>query len=67
MQEFFSFNFPLRDFFFLYFARPPPPHHKFSNIPSLTNDFDDAWAGCDADYALSFIYFRAVGGFVTRC
>ena len=32
MQEFFSFNFPLRDFFFVYFARPP---HKFSNGPSL--------------------------------
>ena len=24
VQEFFSFNFPLREFF-LYFARPPPP------------------------------------------
>ena len=33
----------------------------------LTNYFDDAWAGCDADYALSFIHFRAVGDFVTRC
>lgn len=34
-----------------------------------TNDFDDAWAGCNenAGYALSFIHFRAVGGFVTRC
>ena len=37
------------------------------SIPSwLTNDFDDAWAGCDADCALSFIYFRALGDFVTR-
>ena len=68
MQEFFSFNFPLRDFFFVLRPPPtPPPPHKFSNGPSLTNDFDDAWAGCDADYAPSFIYFRAVGGFVTRC
>ena len=33
VQEFFSFNFPLREFFFLYFARPTPD--KFSNGPSL--------------------------------
>lgn len=34
-----------------------------------TNDFDDAWAGCNenAGYALSFLNFRAVGDFVTRC
>ena len=32
MHEFFSFNFPLREYLFLYFARPPPPPaHKFSN------------------------------------
>ena len=31
-MNFFSFNFPLREFFFLYFARPS---HKFSNGPSL--------------------------------
>ena len=34
-MNFFSFNFALREFFFLYFARPPPPPHKFSNGPSL--------------------------------
>ena len=41
----------------------------------LTNDFDDAWAGCNAGrlFALSFtvvytfISFHAVGGFVTCC
>ena len=37
VQEFFSFNFRLREFFFLYFARPPLPH-KFSNGPSLSWD-----------------------------
>ena len=31
MQEFFSFNFPLREYFFE--LRPPP--NKFSNGPSL--------------------------------
>ena len=34
MQEFFSFNFPLPEYFFFYFVCPPPPH-KFSNGPSL--------------------------------
>ena len=33
VQEFFSFNFRLREFFFV--LRPPPPPHKFSNGPSL--------------------------------
>ena len=32
-KNFFSLNVPLRDFF-LYFARPPPPH-EFSNGLSL--------------------------------
>ena len=32
-HEFFSFNFLLREYFFLDFARSPP--HKFSNGPSL--------------------------------
>ena len=32
MHNFFSFNFPLREFFFLYFARPPISQ---SNGPSL--------------------------------
>ena len=37
VQKFFSFNFPLREYFFLYFARPPsPPSKKFSNGPSLS-------------------------------
>ena len=31
---FFSFNFAVREYFFLYFAPPPP--HKFSNGPSLS-------------------------------
>ena len=35
MQEFFSVNFPLREFFF-FVLRPPSPPHKFSNGPSLT-------------------------------
>ena len=34
-MNFFSFNFPLSEFFFLYLACPPPPH-QFSNAPSLT-------------------------------
>ena len=41
-MNFFSFNFPLREYFFLYFARLPP--HKFSNGPSLNLkvwDFSD--------------------------
>ena len=33
MHEFFSFNFPLREYFFWY--PPPPPPNKFSNGPSL--------------------------------
>ena len=32
-RNFFSFNFPLREFFFLYFARPPP--HKFFLVRPL--------------------------------
>ena len=37
VHEFFSFNFPLREYFFLYFAPPPPhPPHKFSNGPPLS-------------------------------
>ena len=36
VHEFFSVKFPLREYFFLYFARPPPPPpHNFSNGPSL--------------------------------
>ena len=34
VHEFFSFNFALREYFFLYFARPHP-RYKFSNGPSL--------------------------------
>ena len=34
VHEFFSFNFPLREYFF-FVLRPPPPPHKFSNVPSL--------------------------------
>ena len=35
MQEFFSFNFPLRELFFCTSPAPLPPN-KFSNGPSLT-------------------------------
>ena len=37
VHEFFSFNFPLRDYFF-FGTSPPPPHppHKFSNGPPLS-------------------------------
>ena len=35
VHEFFSFNFPLREYFFLYFLPPHPPH-KFSNGPPLS-------------------------------
>ena len=35
VYDFFSLNFPLPEYFFLYFARPFPPH-KFSNGPSLS-------------------------------
>ena len=41
MQEFFSFNFPLREYFnkfFLYFAPTPPPPVTFSNGPSPHDD-----------------------------
>ena len=34
-QNFFSVNFPLREFFFV-LRPPPPPPHKFSNGPFLT-------------------------------
>ena len=38
MQEFFSFNFPLRELFFCTSPAPPPPlPHKFSNRPSLSS------------------------------
>ena len=33
--EFFSWYFPLHEFFFVLFSPPPPPHH-FSNGPSLS-------------------------------
>ena len=32
LHEFFSFNFPLREYFF---CTPPPPKKKFPNGPSL--------------------------------
>ena len=35
VQEFFSFNFPLREFFFLYFARPPPSPIRFLMVRPL--------------------------------
>ena len=39
-MNFFSFNFPLREYIFLYFASPaPPPPNKFSNAPSLNRGF----------------------------
>ena len=38
VQEFFSFNFPLREFFFWTSPAPPPPH-KFSNSLSLSKLF----------------------------
>ena len=37
VHVFFSFSFPLREYFFVYFAPPPPPPphpYKFSNGPS---------------------------------
>ena len=38
VREFFSFNFPLREYFFCTLPLPPPPH-KFSNGPSLNAHF----------------------------
>ena len=35
VQEFFSFNFPLREFFFCTSPAPLPTPHKFSKGPSL--------------------------------
>ena len=35
VHEFFSFNFPLREYFFLDFLPPHPPH-KFPNGPPLS-------------------------------
>ena len=35
-MNFFWFNFPLREYFFLLRPLLPPPPHKFSNGPSLT-------------------------------
>ena len=35
-HEFFSFNFPLREYFFGTSHAPPPLPHKFSNGPSFT-------------------------------
>ena len=35
MNEFFSFNFPLREYFFG-ISPTPPPLHEFSNGSSLT-------------------------------
>ena len=37
VQEFFSFNFPLLEFFFVLRPPPHPPPHQFSNGPSLKN------------------------------
>ena len=36
MHEFFSFNFPLREYIFLYFARPPPPPISFLMVRPLS-------------------------------
>ena len=35
MHEFFSFDFPLREYIFFVLSPPPPPY-KFSNGPSLS-------------------------------
>ena len=35
VHEFFSFNFPLREYIFCTSKATPPPPHKFSNGPSL--------------------------------
>ena len=35
VHEYFSFNFPLREYLFVLRPPPPPPPHKFSNGPSL--------------------------------
>ena len=46
MHEFFSFNFPLREYFF--WSSPAPLPYKFSNGPSLNNYFTRArwkWDG----------------------
>ena len=37
-MNFFSFNFPLREYFFCTSPAPPPPPDKFSNGPSLRED-----------------------------
>ena len=34
-MNFFSWHFTLHEFFFGFFPTPPPPHHTFSNGPSL--------------------------------
>ena len=39
MQEFFSFNFALREYFFCTTPAPLPPAHKFSNGPFLRGTF----------------------------
>ena len=49
MQEFFSFNFPLREYFFV--IRPPPK--KFSNGPSLRK----VMAGVGGDFLRCIDYF----------
>ena len=36
MNEFISFNFPLREYFFVSRLPPPPPLREFSNGSSLT-------------------------------
>ena len=36
-MNFFSFSFPLREYFFCTSPAPPPPH-KFSNGPSLNQE-----------------------------
>ena len=43
MHEFFSFDFPLREYFFCTStATPRHPRHKFSNGPSLNTGKDNS-------------------------
>ena len=54
-MNFFSWHFPLHEFFFLVFSPPPPPPHHSSNGPSLT------WKMTSAENGLKVFASKVVG------
>ena len=75
-MNFFSFNFPLREYFFCTSPAPRPSPHKFSNGPSLSGRCCSYWTPpwninvdlcCNNDIILLFVVKNDVWHALSKC